>query len=81
VKEYGVVGAMTNGSTVAEDPTLGLYLDDKQYDALRAVPKRLQKPILTHPRVSRSSNLKMLEGIPILHGTPYGFAQRLLSIC
>lgn len=79
VKEYGFVGAMINGYTVTEDPTLGLYLDDKQYDALWAVSERLQKPIFIHPRVPRLSNLKVLEDMPIFHGAPYGFARETVE--
>ena len=79
VKEYGFVGAMINGFTATEDPTRGLYLDDKQFDALWEVSQRLQKPIFIHPRVPLLSNLKVLEDIPALHGAPYGFARETVE--
>jgi predicted TIM-barrel fold metal-dependent hydrolase len=79
VKEYSFVGAMINGYTVTEDPNLGLYLDDKQYDALWAVSERLQKPIFIHPRVPRQANLKALEDMPIFHGAPYGFGRETVE--
>lgn len=79
VKEYGFVGAMVNGYTNTEDPTKGLYLDDRQYDALWEVAQRLQKPIFIHPRVPLASNLDVLKDIPALHGAPYGFARETVE--
>ncbi|KAF7560940.1 hypothetical protein G7046_g3194 [Stylonectria norvegica] len=79
VKEYGFVGAMINGFANTADPTVGLYLDDPQFDALWEVSERLQKPIFIHPRVPLQSNLKVLEDIPTLHGAPYGFARETVE--
>jgi len=79
VKKYGFVGAMINGYTVTDDPTVGLYLDEKRYDALWAVSERLKKPIFVHPRVPRLSNLKVLEDMPVFHGAPYGFARETVE--
>ena len=79
VTEYGFVGAMINGFTATENPTRGLYLDDRRFDVLWEVSQRLQKPIFIHPRVPLPSNLKVLEDMPILHGAPYGFARETVE--
>lgn len=75
VQEYGFVGAMINGFTNTQDPNKGLYLDDPQFDALWATAERLGKPIFIHPRVPLTSNIKVLEDMPIFHGAPYGFGR------
>lgn len=79
VKEYGFVGAMINGFTATGNPTRGLYLDDRQFDVLWEVAERLQKPIFVHPRVPLTSNLQVLQDIPILHGAPYGFGRETVE--
>lgn len=79
VHEYGFVGAMINGYTETEDPTKGLYLDDRRFDVLWEASERLGKPIFIHPRVPRPANLKVLEDIPVLHGAPYGFARETVE--
>ena len=79
VKEYGFKGAMINGFTATSDPSKGLYLDDKQFDALWEVAERLDSPIFIHPRVPLTSNIKVLEDIPVLHGAPYGFARETVE--
>ena len=73
--QYGsaFVEAMINGFTATEDATKGLYLDDKQFDALWEVSERLEKPIFTQPHVPLQSSLRVLDDMPIFHGTPYGF--------
>ena len=75
VTKYRFVGAMINGFTNTSDPMRGLYLDDPQFDVLWSVAERLQKPIFIHPRVPLTSNIRVLEDMPVFHGAPYGFGR------
>ena len=81
VGKFGVVGAMVNGYCQTTDADTGLYLDDKQYDALWEVAERLEKPIFLHPRPPLPSNIRTLHDIPIMHGAPYGFGRETVEHC
>ena len=75
VVDLGFRGALVNGFSVAEDPTLPLYLDLPQYRPFWATVERLDVPFYLHPRNPLPQDARIYDGHPWLLGPTWAFGQ------
>jgi gamma-resorcylate decarboxylase len=73
VKELGFKGALVNGFSQAEDPTVPLYYDLPRYLPFWAEVEKLGVPFYLHPRRALPQDSRIYEGHRWMTGAAWGF--------
>jgi gamma-resorcylate decarboxylase len=75
VKELGFKGALVNGFSQGDDPTVPLYYDLPQYLPFWAELEKLGVPFYLHPRRALPQDSRIYEGHRWMTGAAWGFGQ------